>query len=171
MSVDIRWHQFDDSLAEDLRRFLNKFLSSAKYPDFIGKIVIESLNFGDEPPYIEIKDICDPFPEFYDQEEDVNDIVDDDEEDSQTYDKPSLGPWDSASRAEGFPVDQPKISSSINRNVEDVQLEVFFSYSGNLKITICTELVINQPVPNFLTLPMQMTLTHLSLQGILSFQF
>jgi distribution and morphology protein 12 len=41
----------------------------------------------------------------------------------------------------------------------DVQLEVHVGYQGNVQIQISTCLIVNQPTPEFMVLPLQLTLT------------
>jgi hypothetical protein len=52
------------------------------------------------------------------------------------------------------------------RGKMDVQLEVAVRYKGNMMLKIATELIINQPTENFMTLPMTLTLTSLTFSGL-----
>jgi distribution and morphology protein 12 len=49
----------------------------------------------------------------------------------------------------------------------DVQLEVSVRYQGNIQIQISTSLIVNQPTPQFMILPLQLTLTRAHLQATL----
>ncbi|KAJ3039714.1 Mitochondrial distribution and morphology protein 12 [Rhizophlyctis rosea] len=66
MSFIIAWELLNDGEdAARLRTFLNNRFASIQRPPFIGNMEVTDLDFGDEPPDLTIKDICDPLPEFY----------------------------------------------------------------------------------------------------------
>lgn len=56
-------------------------------------------------------------------------------------------------------------NAELPRGEMDVQLEIAIRYKGNMSLKIATELIINQPTTNFMTLPMTLTLTSLSFSG------
>ncbi|KAH6643059.1 mitochondrial distribution and morphology protein 12 [Boeremia exigua] len=84
MSVDINWDTItggaDGSVrAEKIRAFIHDRFQQVTLPRFIRSVHVHSFDFGNVPPVIEIKDICDPLPDFYeedaecsDEEQDVN---------------------------------------------------------------------------------------------------
>ena len=77
MSLDIDWQKLDSELAGHVQQFLNKHFQAITKPSFIGDIQVKDFQWGNEAPQIEITNITEPFPEFYEQE-DVN------EQDSNT---------------------------------------------------------------------------------------
>lgn len=48
---------------------------------------------------------------------------------------------------------------------DHVQIDLDIEYHGNLRLTLSTELIINHPTPNFLILPVRMTLTGFFVKG------
>lgn len=154
---------------------------------------MEELDFGSEPPYVELTNMTDPFPEFYqDLDSDgssyFDEFDDDGEDDSVQVDdsislvhenklrKSRASTLDSRQKnmlltdtVAGLDIDSP-ISPPLPRAedslIDDIQLELSLQYHGNLRMTISTELIINHPTPRFLILPVRMTLTAFSLDGI-----
>ncbi|ORZ13238.1 hypothetical protein BCR42DRAFT_453257 [Absidia repens] len=74
MSFDIDWSKLDDELAGYVQQFLNRHFQAINKPAFIGDIHVTSFDWGTTPPTIEIVDITDPFPEFYEPEETEDDL-------------------------------------------------------------------------------------------------
>ncbi|GAA5807076.1 hypothetical protein MFLAVUS_000426 [Mucor flavus] len=70
MSVDIDWSKLDDTLAGHVQQFLNKHFQTITKPSFIGDLEVTSFGWGNETPQIEIINITEPFPEFYEETED-----------------------------------------------------------------------------------------------------
>lgn len=74
MSVDIAWDLVTkgpdgDALAESIRAFIDAKFQQTTLPRFINAVHVHSFQFGSVCPEIEIKDICDPLPDFYEDEE------------------------------------------------------------------------------------------------------
>ncbi|TGZ84595.1 hypothetical protein EX30DRAFT_337100 [Ascodesmis nigricans] len=74
MSVDISWEKLTggpdgDRRAERIRSFIHDKFQQVPFPKFIRSVQVHSFSFGTLAPEIEIKDICDPYPEFYEQDE------------------------------------------------------------------------------------------------------
>jgi distribution and morphology protein 12 len=74
MSVDIQWENLTTGpdgarLAETVRAFVHDKFQQVTLPRFIRSVHVHSFDFGDVSPEIELKDICDPLPDFYDDEE------------------------------------------------------------------------------------------------------
>ncbi|ORY89979.1 hypothetical protein BCR43DRAFT_499791 [Syncephalastrum racemosum] len=76
MSLDIEWSKLDQSLTVHVKNFLNRHFKSIGKPAFIGDIEVTAFDWGNVTPSIEITDITDPFPEFYEP-----DPVEEEEED------------------------------------------------------------------------------------------
>ena len=74
MSVDIAWEVITsgadgETLAENIRAFIDAKFQQITLPRFINAVHVHSFEFGSVCPNIEIKDICDPLPDFYDDDE------------------------------------------------------------------------------------------------------
>lgn len=84
MSVDIQWDTFTSGadgevLAEKIRSFVHDKFQQIELPRFISSVNVHSFDFGKDCPEIVIKDVCDPLPEFYednDEEDEEGDVVD-----------------------------------------------------------------------------------------------
>jgi distribution and morphology protein 12 len=77
MSIEIDWAKLtsgDDglALAESIRVFIHDKFQEVTLPGFIRSVEVHSFEFGQQCPEVVIKDICDPLPDFYedDSEED-----------------------------------------------------------------------------------------------------
>lgn len=142
MSFAIKWDLLKDGQEEQrLKDFLNEKFASIERPDFLGIISIKSFSFGSIPPEIAVVDITEPMEEFYF------------EIDDPLFDLQSIGdnlpPAGSADFQE----------EGTQRNITDFQIEVSISYNGDMSLSISTELIVNQPTPHFLSLPIVLTLT------------
>ena len=74
MSVDIHWDIITNGtdgqeLAEQVRAFIHERFQQVELPRFIRSVKVHSFDFGDVPPEVELKDICDPLPDFYEEDE------------------------------------------------------------------------------------------------------
>ncbi|KAF2868689.1 hypothetical protein BDV95DRAFT_630413 [Massariosphaeria phaeospora] len=83
MSIDINWNTLTASAdgaarAESIRAFIHDRFQQVTLPRFIRSVNVHSFDFGSVPPEIEIKDICDPLPDFYEEDEDYPDEHEDD---------------------------------------------------------------------------------------------
>lgn len=97
MSIEINWDTLTTgsdglALAESIREFIHDKFQEVELPRFIRSVQVHSFEFGDECPKIELKDICDPLPDFYED--------DDDEEDGISEAEDSDGVEDAAKTAE-----------------------------------------------------------------------
>jgi len=68
MSFEIFWDKLDSDIALSFQNYLNDYFKKIKRPDFLGEVVFSDADFGQIPPEITIIDICDPMPEFYDEQ-------------------------------------------------------------------------------------------------------
>ncbi len=78
MSIDIDWENLTTgsdglALAEQVRDFIHDKFQQVTLPRFIRSVEVHSFEFGTAAPEIELKDICDPFPDFYEDDEDGED--------------------------------------------------------------------------------------------------
>jgi len=89
MSVDLQWETLTggpegQARAEKIRSFIHDKFQLVPFPKFIKSVQVHSFSFGTIAPDIEIKTICDPYPEFYEQdEEDGSDSDSGDEHDGE----------------------------------------------------------------------------------------
>ncbi|KAM0258492.1 hypothetical protein ACHAQJ_003831 [Trichoderma viride] len=90
MSIDLNWETLTsgpdgDALAESIRTFIHGKFQTVQLPRFIRSVNVHGFNFGTIPPELELKDITDPLPDFYEQElEDDEDDDEDSEEDEES---------------------------------------------------------------------------------------
>ena len=87
MSIDINWDTLTGgadgiSRAETIRAFIHDKFQQITLPRFIRSVHVHSFDFGSVPPDIEVKDICDPLADFYEEDEDY---PDEDEGDNQHH--------------------------------------------------------------------------------------
>ncbi|RPA86123.1 hypothetical protein BJ508DRAFT_411317 [Ascobolus immersus RN42] len=85
MSVEISWENLTSgeegkARAAHIRDFIHAKFQNVPLPRFIQSVKVVNFDFGSVPPEVEIKDICDPYPEFYEEEFD-------DEEETNTEDE------------------------------------------------------------------------------------
>ena len=78
MSVEIDWDQLTSgpdgaSLAEQIRAFLHDRFQTIPLPRFIRSVEVHSFDFGSVAPDLEVKDVCDPLPDFYDSDDEEED--------------------------------------------------------------------------------------------------
>lgn len=81
MSIDINWAALTDgpdgaALAETIREFIHERFQQVTLPRFIRSVKVHSFDFGSVAPDIAIKDVCDPLPDFYENEEEDDDSID-----------------------------------------------------------------------------------------------
>lgn len=84
MSIELNWETLTsgpdgDALAERIRSFIHDKFQTVQLPRFIRSVNVHGFDFGAIPPRLELKDITDPLPDFY--EEDLDD--EDESEDEQ----------------------------------------------------------------------------------------
>ncbi|KAF2494196.1 hypothetical protein BU16DRAFT_67195 [Lophium mytilinum] len=75
MSIDIHWDTLTGgpdgvARAETIRAFIHERFQQVTLPRFIRSVKVHSFDFGSVPPELELKDICDPLPDFYEEDDD-----------------------------------------------------------------------------------------------------
>ncbi|KAL2006539.1 hypothetical protein VTN00DRAFT_9207 [Thermoascus crustaceus] len=75
MSIDVNWERATsgpdgEALAERIRSFIHDKFQKVALPRFIRSVKVHSFDFGTVAPELEIKDFCDPFADFYEEDED-----------------------------------------------------------------------------------------------------
>lgn len=86
MSIDLNWETLTtgpdgEALAESIRTFIHTKFQTVQLPRFIRSVNVHGFDFGTIPPELELKDITDPLPDFYEQDDDDDDDDEDDDED------------------------------------------------------------------------------------------
>ena len=75
MSIDIDWQRLTtglegDALAGSIREWIHSRFQQVTLPRFIRSVEVHDFEFGNQAPEVEIKDVCDPLPDFYDESDD-----------------------------------------------------------------------------------------------------
>ncbi|KAL7793223.1 hypothetical protein V8C37DRAFT_378832 [Trichoderma ceciliae] len=88
MSIDLNWETLTsgpdgEALAESIRTFIHSKFQTVPLPRFIRSVNVHGFDFGTIPPELELKDITDPLPDFYEQELDDEDDEDDESEEDE----------------------------------------------------------------------------------------
>lgn len=88
MSIDLNWETLTTgsdgvALSETVRDFIHDRFQTVTLPRFIKSVSVHAFEFGSVAPEVELKDICDPLPDFYEEnDDDYGDEEDDDDEES-----------------------------------------------------------------------------------------
>jgi distribution and morphology protein 12 len=90
MSVDLNWEALTSgpegqARAEKIRSFIHEKFQLVPFPKFIKSVQVHSFSFGTVAPDIELKTICDPYPEFYEQDEEDGSESDSGDEHDEEY--------------------------------------------------------------------------------------
>ncbi|TVY76058.1 Mitochondrial distribution and morphology protein [Lachnellula suecica] len=88
MSIELQWDALTGgpdgiALAEKIRDFVHEKFQTIPLPRFIKGVSVHAFEFGSIAPEIELKDVCDPLPDFYEETED-GDYGDDEDEDDDS---------------------------------------------------------------------------------------
>ncbi|KAI1114910.1 hypothetical protein F5Y14DRAFT_148315 [Nemania sp. NC0429] len=73
MSIDLNWETLTGgpdgaALAESIRDFIHVKFQAVPLPRFIKSVTVHEFAFGTIPPSIVLKDLCDPLPDFYEED-------------------------------------------------------------------------------------------------------
>lgn len=96
MSVDISWDNITggpdgEALALKIRDFIHDKFQQIVLPRFIKSVHVHDFRFGSTCPEVEIKDISDPLPDFYeDDEDDEGEGADDDDAEDDSSRPPTM---------------------------------------------------------------------------------
>lgn len=90
MSVDLNWEALTsgpdgEALALKIRDFIHAKFQTVPLPRFIKSVKVHDFEFGSIPPRLELKDITDPLPDFYEENEEYEDDDDEEEEEKDTW--------------------------------------------------------------------------------------
>lgn len=89
MSIDINWTTLTAgpdgiALADKIRDFFHVKFQTAPLPRFIQSVKVQDFDFGSIAPEVEIMDICDPLPDFYEETESFGSESDEETSDDET---------------------------------------------------------------------------------------
>jgi distribution and morphology protein 12 len=92
MSIDLNWEKVTEgpdgkALEQSIRDFIHQRFQTVTLPRFIKSVKVHAFEFGSVAPEIELKDICDPLPDFYEDEGD-----DEDEDEPETVENAGWQP-------------------------------------------------------------------------------
>jgi distribution and morphology protein 12 len=96
MSIDLNWETVTggpdgQELACQIRDFIHTKFQSVPLPRFIKSVTVHDFQFGNIPPEIELKDITDPLPDFYEDNVD-SDLASDSDDDDDSADNATQMP-------------------------------------------------------------------------------
>lgn len=138
MSLDIKWSSLSPSIGETIKTFLNNRLDGVELPSILRSIEVLAFELGSIPPEITIKDIADPFPEFYaeDTNQDINASDDESEPEEQEQGTagatrtPSSGSATTSPQQRRRSLSQTIRSPAHERNITTDDLETASTSSG-----------------------------------------
>ncbi|ODQ67995.1 hypothetical protein NADFUDRAFT_14731, partial [Nadsonia fulvescens var. elongata DSM 6958] len=175
MSIEINWEKLfspgnngadgetniHTNINEQIREFLDKQFQQINLPSYIQSVYITTFDLGTVPPEVEIKNITDPFPEFYSDDEESGNEGNDDDDNSSNYDHNinSLHKNDEEYNSEETDNEE---GFTLPRD-DDVQFLLKVAYNGDIKLGITATLLINYPSPSFISLPINLTITGLEI--------
>ncbi|KAL0935218.1 Mitochondrial distribution and morphology protein 12 [Colletotrichum truncatum] len=93
MSIELNWETLTtgpdgEALALRIRDFIHTKFQAVPLPRFIKSVKVHDFEFGTIAPELELKDITDPLPDFYEENPDIED----DEEEEDAVEEPPLPP-------------------------------------------------------------------------------
>lgn len=106
MSIELNWEALTagpdgGALAESIRDFIHTKFQAVPLPRFIKSVTVHEFAFGSTPPDVVLKDICDPLPDFYEENPDADEQDEDDEEEDEEEDGPGHGYGENAGGSSG----------------------------------------------------------------------
>lgn len=143
MSFEINWHLLNEENADQLASFLNGKLQSEPLPPYIGPITISLLHLGSIPPQVSLLEIQDPLPIFYDDE---------------ATEPPAISRSQSCSTQQNDVLEESMSQQLIQTDDSHFQVKVKVEYYGDVRLEIKTSLIVNIPTPNFISLPVVLSL-------------
>lgn len=89
MSIDLNWETLTagpdgEALAHSIRDFIHTKFQSVPLPRFIKSVTVHDFEFGTTPPELELKDITDPLPDFYEENSAADDEDEEEDEENDT---------------------------------------------------------------------------------------
>jgi mitochondrial distribution and morphology protein 12 len=95
MSIELNWETLTtgadgDALALRIRDFIHTKFQAVPLPRFIKSVTVHDFEFGSIAPEVELKDITDPLPDFYEENADADDLDDEFEDELGAPDEPPV---------------------------------------------------------------------------------
>ncbi|EIT81089.1 hypothetical protein AO1008_07566 [Aspergillus oryzae 100-8] len=169
MSIEVDWRAATsgpdgEALAERIRSFIHDKFQQVALPRFIRSVQVHSFDFGTIPPDLEVKDICEPFADFYEEDEDdetsdVGDATTGKEHGSLAEDEHLDDPMTS-----GHPLRLPPRMRE--RRPEDFQVLCHAKYAGDVRLSLTAEILLDYPMPSFVGLPLKLNVTGITFDGV-----
>jgi distribution and morphology protein 12 len=117
MSIDLNWETLTtgpdgEALAHSIRDFIHTKFQSVPLPRFIKSVTVHDFEFGTTPPELELKDITDPLPDFYEENLAADDEDSDSDSDSDSDDEDDGRHFDHGLGGEGTGVPEELMVAS-----------------------------------------------------------
>ena len=117
MSIDLNWETLTtgpdgEALAHSIRDFIHTKFQSVPLPRFIKSVTVHDFEFGTTPPELELKDITDPLPDFYEENLAADDEDSDSDSDSDSGDEDDGRHFDHGLGGEGTGVPEELMVAS-----------------------------------------------------------
>lgn len=161
MSLVFDWDTLSEGATKgEIKDFLNSLVRRLELPKFIKNLEINEIEFGHVPPKVNIVDVTEPLSEFYfpaelgmEQPEGVEELF-----------RASEGMSASEETDEGSDDIMASFLDTV-RDEKDFQVELFVEYSGDMRMIAGAELSADGPFENFISLPISLTLSEVSVHG------
>ncbi len=129
MSIDLNWETVTggpdgQELADKIRDFIHTKFQSVPLPRFIQSVTVHDFQFGNIPPEIELKDITDPLPDFYEDHVE-SDLASDSSEEEEVDDSLTRTP-----RARDRRPSESKLRANAARNIGHLPPYLMFGGPG-----------------------------------------
>lgn len=160
MSFDIDWDKIrnDGSINQSIQDFLNDQLSSTELPKYIKNLKVLNFDIGDEPPLIELKQISDPLPAFYESS---------DEEPDEELELGNEEATSKSNEQKTNNVNNTDCEERIkNKDKMDTQLLVDIAYKGNMLLEISADISMNYPTDSFVSLPVKLLISDIGFHSL-----
>ncbi|KAK3904743.1 hypothetical protein C8A05DRAFT_31456 [Staphylotrichum tortipilum] len=130
MSIDLNWETVTggpdgQELADKIRDFIHTKFQSVPLPRFIQSVTVHDFQFGKIPPEIELKDITDPLPDFYEDHVDSDLASDSSEGEDRVDDSLTRTP-----RARDRRPSMSKLGANATRNIGHLPPYLMFGGPG-----------------------------------------
>ncbi|OBA16553.1 uncharacterized protein OGAPODRAFT_99400 [Ogataea polymorpha] len=158
MSFDIDWESIanDSNINSQLLHFLNDKFSSIVLPDYLSGLKVVKFSLGHKSPELTIRDIDQPFEEFYSEIEPI----------APPKPKPvPVTPLKASSKAQ-FDVSRSPSPANTRRSDNDIQFSLDFKLDSNIYIEVVCNLLINYPTHEFIKLPVRLKITDLQIHSL-----
>lgn len=175
MSLIFEWNLLsEEKNKERIKTYINELLHKIDLPEGLDMLGIREIDFGDVAPQMSIVDVQDPLPEFYFPVE----LIAESEKSNvgtETSSQSSLSSEEEKSiQAQGTVREDGDMMTEFLKMIKDdrdFQMEIQIEYKGNMKIVAEAALSVNNPVENFLLLPVKFIIKELIISGTITLVF